>query len=217
MGLALVVGMTGIGCGGARSTASRTPKVQTVESAAAGAAVTLGDEGAAQADAQKAWCHYLDVLYARATQGKSRWSKLEQCQRTVSSASPKMLKQTADCSLRALERFDGDPFSDAYAAEVGRCGTEAIEALTMSRVEIAPYVATICTRASTCGDVGVDECRSNLETKLGVPLGRAIGALNTRSRGELKACLKAASCQDVGAQIAGCLEPIMDRLLWTPT
>jgi hypothetical protein len=169
-----------------------------------------------QADAQKAWCHYLDALYARATQGKTRWSRLEQCQRTTTSASPKMLKQTADCSLRALERFQGDPFSDAYAAEVGRCGSEAIEALTISRVELAPYVATICARASTCGDVDAQECRSILEGKLSLPLGRAIGSLNSKSRGELKACFKSATCQDVGSQIAGCLEPMMDKLLWTP-
>ncbi len=51
---------------------------------------------------------------------------------------------------------------------------------------------------------------------LGPHLERAIGAINSRGRSHLRACLKTVACDSIGAQVTSCLEPIMDDLLWLP-
>jgi hypothetical protein len=168
------------------------------------------------AQAQLAWCAYLQELYVRAQEGATKWPNFEECAKVRTTASPRMLKQTADCSLRALKQFEGDPFTAEYAAEVSRCGSEALDSMRVSPAELAPIVATVCGRAASCGQIGYAECRQGLEEGLGPRLERALGALNTRARTEVRTCLRSATCADVGAQIASCLEPVLERILWLP-
>lgn len=170
----------------------------------------------AQVRAQRRWCAYLDALYHRATQDGSSWEQLERCNAETSTAAPEMLERTAACSQEALDGYSGDPFTDAYAAQVKRCGTTVLEAMALSAAEVEPYVLTICQRVATCGGAPVDECRANIAERVSPRLGRALGALNVESRAALRACLQTAACEDVTEQISGCLEPILDRLLWTP-
>ena len=131
-------------------------------------------------------------------------------------ARPEMLRRTAECSLHALEAFKGDPFTPEYAAEVTRCGAEALDAMSVSESELAPIVATLCGRVAACGEVSFNDCRDTLQLGLGPHLERALGAINTRGRTQLRACLKTAACDSIGAQVTTCLEPIMDGLLWLP-
>ena len=173
-------------------------------------------EALEQRDAQKAWCSYLEALYLRASPDAKHWPKYEQCTNVITTAAPKLLTRTADCSMKALKTFDGDPFTAEYAAEVSRCGSDALDAMGASPTDLAPIVAVICGRAVSCGEPSYDRCRHALDESLGPNLERAIGAMNTRGRSELSACLRVASCQEVGKQVANCLEPIMDRLLWLP-
>lgn len=170
----------------------------------------------AQRRAQAAWCAYLEALYQRATADGSKWRQLDQCNAELSTASPEMLERTAACSQKALEGFPGDPFTAEYAAEVKRCGTKVLQDLALSASDLEPYVALACQRGQGCAASDPAECRAELSAKLGAKLGRAVGALNAESRIALRQCLQAAGCQDGETRLTGCLEPILDRLLWTP-
>jgi len=170
----------------------------------------------AQVRAQKSWCTYLDALYHRATHDGAHWPQLGECSAQTSTAAPEMLERTAACSQEALEGFDGDPFTPAYAAAVKRCGSTVLESLALQPAEVEPYVAVICERASTCGAAAPADCRADVSVRMGKRLARALGALNAASRLTVRECLQTAECQDVGDQIATCLEPVLDRLLWTP-
>jgi len=196
----------------ATKTANAAPK----ESSLGTSEQELEEEAIAQRDAQKQWCDYLQDLYLRAVEDETTWPSYDQCLQVMTPASPKMLKKTAECSKRALSKYEGDPFTAAYAAEVSRCGTEVLDAVAISHADLAPYVAAICGRAVACGQLAFDDCREALEAGLGSNLERAIGAINNSGRAELRACLKTVPCQELGSQITSCLEPIMDRLLWLP-
>ncbi len=169
-----------------------------------------------QVSAQRRWCAYLDALYHRATRDGTSWEQLERCNAETSTAAPEMLERTAACSQEALDGFTGDPFTDAYAAQVKRCGTTTLEAMALPAAEVEPYLVTICERVASCGGATADECRSSIAERVGPRLARALGAINAESRMSLRACLQTAACEDVTNQIAGCLEPILDHLLWTP-
>jgi hypothetical protein len=190
-------------------------------------------EAREQRQAQRAWCNYLDALWARTNESDPvpaagvpspamagerprHWPRFDQCLEVTTTASPKMLRHTADCSMAALRRFQGDPFTPEYAAQVSRCGAEAMEGMHVTAAEMAPFVATICGSMTTCGDISMAECSSGLRAHLGQHLERAIGAINSRGRAELRACLKSVPCDDVGSHIASCLEPLMEDLLWLP-
>src|SRR5262249_11094021 len=151
------------------------------------------------------WCTYLEQLYFRVEQAAPKWPKFEECTTVRTTASPDMLHRTAECSMRALQEFDGDPFTVDYAAEVSRCGAEAIDSVRAGPAELEPIVASICTRAAACGEANYAECRTGLEQGIGPRLERAIGAINTRARQQLRACLSTATCNDVGTQITSCL------------
>jgi hypothetical protein len=170
----------------------------------------------AQGDAQHAWCTYLEALYLRATDGAKSWPRLSQCNVVRTPAAPAMLRRTAECSIAALRKFDGDPFTPAYAAEVTRCGRASLDATTMPASELAPFVKSICARAVACGTLTDAACHEAIADTLGPSLCRAVGAINERGRAELRACLDSAACDGVSDQITGCLTPIMDRLLWLP-
>jgi len=173
--------------------------------------------GTPQARAQRSWCSYLEALYGRSTKDGTAWGRFDECLAHGSSASPIMLQHTADCSRRALDATEGDPLTAEYAGQVRRCGTEAIEAAALSVEELEPLVATVCERAAACGSGTYADCRIALDARLETRLGRAVGAINVESREKLRACLGAAACDDpMNARISGCLEPIMDRLLWLP-
>jgi hypothetical protein len=175
-----------------------------------------GGEVRDQRDAQHAWCVYLEALYLRAADHAKSWPKFHECTEVTTMASPSMLRSTADCSLRALKRFDGDPFTSAYATEVSRCGADAMTSTSLAVTELAPYTDVLCGRIVACGQVDYETCRVGLQEALGAQLGRAIGAINSRGRRQLRACFSGVSCQELGPQITSCLEPIMDDLLWLP-
>jgi hypothetical protein len=207
-----------LGCGGApqKATGEAAAPAEKPAAAAAPAQPPMSKEQEA-ADAQRAWCDYLQALYARAAVGGSDWPRYQQCLQARTVASPKMLRQTAACSHRALQSFQGDPFTVEYAAEVSRCGAQAIEMSEASRADLAPYIAAICGRVTTCeAEVDYAECRQGLEEGLGPHLRRAVGAVNERGREQLRTCFSAVTCEDMGGQITACLEPLMDSLLWLP-
>jgi len=225
--LALIPASIALGASSGCSASQPTKAASTPQQAKAKAPVSqknevslsekeLEEEATEQREAQKQWCSYLQDLYMRAVEGETRWPSYDECLGAMTPASPKMLRKTAECSRQALAHFEGDPFTAEYAAEVSRCGTEVLDAVALSHAELAPYVAAICGRAVACGEVDYAECRQELESGLGKNLERAIGAINKRGRAELRVCLKTIPCRAMGAQIASCLEPIMDRLLWLP-
>ncbi|MGK3999786.1 hypothetical protein [Sorangium sp. So ce1024] len=206
------------GCGGSPPPAAAVSAPARPAPEARGApARTATVEQREQREAQRAWCVYLEELYERATERASGWPKFEECTQRTTMASPRMLRATSECSLAALRRFDGDPFTPAYAEEVSRCGAEAMTATTLPRADLAPYLAVLCGRIAGCGDLDYDTCRQTLEDGLGPQLERAIGAMNSRGRHEVRACFGKLACGgDLGPQISACLEPIMDDLLWLP-
>jgi hypothetical protein len=170
----------------------------------------------AQRHAQKAWCSYLETLYHRATTDETPWSQSSACNEQRSSAKPEMLERTAACSREALASFPGDPFTAEYAMEVKRCGTDVIESLSLDAAKVEPYVSLVCQRQASCGASDPASCHAELTSRFGKKLGRAVGIINEDSRAELRRCLQNAACQEAGDQIGGCLEPILERLLWTP-
>ncbi|AUX25943.1 hypothetical protein SOCEGT47_064960 [Sorangium cellulosum] len=208
-----------LGCGGSTppppaAAASNAPARPAPEAADARKA---GGEQREQREAQRAWCEYLDALYQRATSQARSWPKFDECTRHTTMASPRMLRATSECSLAALQRFEGDPFTPEYAAEVSRCGSEAMTATTLPHADLAPFMAVLCGRVAGCGDVDYDTCRQSLEDGLGPQLERAIGAMNSRGRQQVRACFGKLACGgEIGLQISACLEPIMDDLLWLP-
>ncbi len=215
---ALVFSLSVVGCASARSsplaivpvaivaTGSTTPLASTP---------TPQDEDA-QRTAQHVWCEYLEALFLRSTDSAKTWPRFAQCDVVRTPAAPAMLRRTAECSMAALQKFAGDPFTPEYAAEVTRCGRESLDATTMSEGELAPFVKTICARAVACGSATEADCRAGLLETVGGNLRRAIGAINPRGRDELRACLDSAACDATSEQITGCVTPIMDRLLWLP-
>jgi hypothetical protein len=219
--LLAVIAAAALGCSGRapvpnvpkpRVRPARTTPSPAFESSVPGAAPAAQ----AQARAQQQWCGYLEALYRRVTTDGTPWPRLGDCLAQGSTASVAMLEHTAACSRKALDGFEGDPLTDAYAQEVRRCGAEALEASTLSQPEIEPFTSVICKRAAACGTQDYAPCLADFEGPLGAKLRRAVGAINDESRVRLAACLEAAACQDATTQIAGCLEPIMDRLLWLP-
>jgi hypothetical protein len=170
----------------------------------------------AQVRAQRAWCAYLEALYHRATRNNASWEQLDRCNAELSTASPEMLERTAACSRKALDDFGGDPFTDAYAAEVKRCGAAALEAMALDVGEVEPYVALACRRAATCGKGDVAECQADLMSRFGHRLCLAIGALNAPSRISVRRCLQTAACGSAEDDLSTCLDPMLDKLLWTP-
>jgi hypothetical protein len=212
--LGALLAATSWGCGGAAPSAEAASPApsQTVTPEQQ----ALRQEAHNQRVAQTAWCGYLQELYKRAAKGATSWPRYQQCVGVTTLASPRMLKQTADCSLAALQRFQGDPFTPEYASEVSRCGSEALDRMAVSPSEMAPFVATICGRMTACGQIDYSECNESLRAGLGVHFERVIGAINTTGRAQLRTCLKSLSCQDMAAQVTGCLEPLMDGLLWLP-
>lgn len=208
------------GCGGATPTqtqAAAPTKASTGAPAGTAGAQAEDNEEREQVGAQRAWCSYLQALYLRAAEGATRWPRFEQCTEATTMAAPKMLRATADCSLRALQQFQGDPFTAEYAAEVSRCGVQAIEMSTAPVSDLAPFVAALCGRVASCEEIDYAECRQTLEAGLGEPLTRAVGAMNHLGRAQLRTCLGAVRCEDIGDQITACIEPIMDNLLWLPS
>lgn len=173
-------------------------------------------EQKAEMAAQRAWCGYLKALYLRADQYAKEWPRFDECVRVQSTAAPLLLTQTAECSLRALDAFVGDPFSSAYANEVSRCGTTALETTIASRAEVEPFIDDVCHRAVACGQLDPAECRGTFEGTLEVSLQRAVGAMNRGGRDELHRCLRGSACADLKGRVPTCLEPLMDRLLWLP-
>jgi hypothetical protein len=221
--LALVVVVTiSPGCGGRTPPpVVPTPRKHPVQTAASPAfesnvADPVGEGAPAQTKAQQSWCAYLEALYQRASGDGTRWSKLGECLAEGSTASVGMLERTAACSHKALDGFAGDPFTDAYAQEVRRCGAEALEATALSEQELEPFTSALCRRAVACGTAEYAPCLADFDGSLGSKLRRAIGAINVESRARLRACLEASACEGVASQMSSCLEPIMDRLLWLP-
>ncbi len=215
---ALVLSLSVIGCASAGATpiAVIPVKVAAAPPAAPAAAAAADQDEEAQRTAQRVWCKYLEALFLRSTDGAKTWPRLKQCEIVRTPAAPAMLQRTAECSMAALQKFEGDPFTPEYAAEVTRCGRESLDATTMSEGELAPFVKAVCTRAAACGTATEPECREAINETLGPNLRRAIGAINPRGRAELRACLDSAACDAMSEQITGCLTPIMDRLLWLP-
>ena len=217
---ALVLSLSVVGCASAQSTPMTVVHVGATASpptaTAASAAVSPTEDEDAQRAAQHVWCKYLEALFLRSTDGARTWPRLAQCEVVRTPAAPKMLSRTAECSMAALQKFEGDPFTPEYAAEVTRCGRESLDATTISENDLAPFVAAACARAVACGSASEIDCRLGLAETLGSNLRRAIGAINPRGRAELRACLDSAACDATSEQISGCLTPIMDRLLWLP-
>jgi hypothetical protein len=173
-------------------------------------------ETTAQRHAQVSWCNYLKALYLRADTQASAWPRFEECVGVKSTASPRLLEQTAECSLRALNAFAGDPFTVAYASEVSRCGVEALEVARISRPELEPFLSALCRRMGACEQLDYAECTAAFEPSVIRNLERAVGALNQGGRDELHACLGGASCEAIDVKVSRCLEPILDRMLWLP-
>jgi hypothetical protein len=202
-----------IGC--ASGPTSQAQKAQTTPKMTEAERIALA-EAADEKDAQRSWCDYLEALYKRAAEGAESWPMRDDCLAARTMASPEMLRRTATCSKAALDKFEGDPFTREYAAAVSQCGSDALDAVEAKGPDLVPFVAAICGRMATCGDVTYAECRDGLTSGLGPHLERAIGAMNRRGRTALEVCLKKIECGDMGSQVVRCLEPIMDGLLWLP-
>jgi hypothetical protein len=217
---ALVIVLT-VGCAAPRAPAAavRPDSVRTAPVALAPAprsGPSSDREAIDQKRAQHVWCEYLQALYLRVTAGALGWPRLAECDAVKSTASPEVLTQTAECALHALNTFEGDPFTAAYAGEVSRCGVAALNAAAARSVEIEPFVGAICSRAVACGEATDLECRESFSPVLVLNLERAIGAMNRGGREQLRACLRATSCEALQGRISTCLEPILDQLLWLP-
>lgn len=218
----LVVSLSVMGCAGSPpaptilAAPARVEPASPPPSSLRSLAPSAQQEDENQRGAQHSWCKYLEALYLRATDGARTWPRLAQCEVVRTPAAPAMLQRTATCSMAALQKFQGDPFTPAYAAEVTRCGHESLDGTTMLAAELTPFVKVICARAAACGTATVAECTDAVVEQLGPSLRRAIGAVNERGRVELRACFTSAACEETSEQITGCLTPIMDRLLWLP-
>lgn len=212
---ALIAAAAVAGCGAAARPAKAPPppqpKVETPRVAEA------RSSAGAQAEAQRAWCGYLDALFRRASNDAHPWPHREACLAATSTASPAMLVRTAECSRRALDTFDGDPLTPAYAAMVRRCGVEALDAGALDAAGLDPFLDAVCRRAAACDGTPYDVCRGAMPPHALGKLGRAIGAINEPSRARLHVCLNAVGCEvPLEDRLSGCLDPIMEKLLWLP-
>lgn len=169
-----------------------------------------------QENAQKVWCEYLDALHRRAESSGAIMPSYQKCLIARTYAAPKMLRETAQCSRNALDKFDGDPFTREYAAEVAHCGSSALDACEAKQDEIEPFISTICSSVARCGDASRESCMQMLDGHMTLHLSRAVGALNDRGRFAFQACLTQLTCGEIGSQVVQCLEPIMAELLWLP-
>jgi len=215
--LALVI--VAAGCAHApNAPAVRAPAAPPARASATPAAVAEAlVEAHAQVRAQRVWCTYLDTLYRRASHDGSPWPHRDECLANTSNASPEMLERTATCSRRALDGFTGDPLTPEYAALVHRCGADALDSVALALGELDPFLEIVCRRAETCDATPYDECRAALAPRVMTRLGRAIGAINQGNRARLRTCLRTVGCEvRIGDRLSGCIEPIMDKLLWLP-
>jgi hypothetical protein len=207
-----------IGCARPAAKLAAQPAVRSTARVAQAETVAADSPGGTpQERAQRSWCSYLEALYGRSTRDGTSWGRFDECVAHLSTASPIMLQHTADCSRKALDGIEGDPLTAEYAGQVRRCGTEAIEAAAVTVEELEPLVVTLCERAVACGSGTYADCRIALDARMETRLGRAVGAINVASRDALRTCLKSAACDEpMSERVTGCLEPIMDRLLWLP-
>jgi len=212
----IIAAMAIAGCAASPAPTPAPPK-PTAASSEARPPPPRAREAKAEQDAQRSWCGYLKALYLRADKDATEWSRFDECMKVKSTAAPQLLEQTASCSLRALNAFQGDPFNAAYAREVARCGTEAIGAIRASRAEIEPFITDLCGRATACGAFDAVQCRASFDESVEAMLEHAVGAMNRTGRDELHACLRGSSCEELQGRIKSCLEPIVDRLLWLPS
>ncbi|APR83077.1 Hypothetical protein A7982_08426 [Minicystis rosea] len=218
----LAIVLVAAGCGHAKESApvaaapAPAPRAASPAVPAPAPAPTV-DDAAADRRAQRAWCDYLDALYKRASDEGKPWPHRDECLAQTSNASPAMLEHTAACSQRALDSFKGDPLTPEYAALVRRCGVEALDAGALSVAALEPYLDIVCRRAETCDQTPYKDCREAMEPRVAGRLGRAIGALNQTSRTRLRECLSTIGCEvPMGDRLSGCIEPIMEKLLWLP-
>lgn len=202
-------------CGGTEQrkgpAAAAPPQAERTKAAAARSADP-------QVRAQLAWCRYLEALYLRAEDGASSWPRFAECVSVRTVAAPELLVSAAECSTRELQTFAGSPFSPEYALAVGRCGRDAFDASArnVKPADIEQVVAAACDRAATCEALDGVACRAAVHEALGSRLERTVGALNETGRERLRACLRVSRCGDLGGQITGCVEPLLDELLWLP-
>ncbi|MFT3766726.1 MAG: hypothetical protein QM820_14610 [Minicystis sp.] len=216
-----MIALVAVGCGhNEAAPPARAPVAPAPRAAQAPAASPVLEEipgETAEHHAQRAWCSYLDALFQRATTNRGVWPRRAECIAATSNASPAMLEHTASCSQKALDEFKGDPLTPEYAALVRRCGVEALDAGALSFEALDPYLEIVCRRAETCDQTPYKECRAGLAPRVASRLGRAIGAINEASRTRLRACLDTVGCEvPIGDRLSGCIEPIMDKLLWLP-
>jgi hypothetical protein len=209
-----------VGCGAAAPPSNPSvakPQVVAQKVAATSVSAELPrSDSLEQKDAQRVWCEYLDALHRRAATSAAAMPSLGKCLEARTYASPNMLRQTARCSREALEQFEGDPFTNDYAAEVARCGSQALDASEALPAELDPFVGAICSCVERCGEANLAECNQVLDGGLKMHLSRAVGAMNNRGRAQFEGCLKKLKCGDMGSQIVACLDPIMEGLLWLP-
>jgi hypothetical protein len=118
--------------------------------------------------------------------------------------------------MDALTTFEGNPFTKPEYAEIaGMCGAVALDSSSSTEQELAHLTSAICSQATACGVSTRNACAYRVEASLGTHLEKVLGALNSNARSELSRCISHASCGDVAENITGCLEPIMDRLMYT--
>ena len=201
---------------GCSAAPANRPAKQAQKAPSSPAEIAATAAASEQQDAQRIWCEYLDALHRRADDHAEPLPTLQQCLTARTFASPKMLRQTAACSRQALEKTDGDPFTNEYAAAVARCGADALDACEAPVTDLEPFVSAICTRMDSCGEVQYTQCQMGLSGGITPHLARAVGAMNGKGRQAFEGCLKKLSCGDMGSQIVECLDPIMDKLLWLP-
>jgi len=203
-----------IGCTSAPPANPSAIQDRTAASGTAGRNVS--SETIEEESAQKVWCEYLDALHRRAAASAVAMPSLEKCLHARTYAAPKMLRETAQCSRKALEQFEGDPFTREYAAEIAHCGSTALDACEAKEAEVKPFLSTICASVARCGEASRGSCMQMLDGRMTMHLSRAVGALNDRGRFAFQACLTQLECGEIGSQVVQCLEPIMEGLLWLP-
>jgi hypothetical protein len=210
----LVGGALLLGCG-----AASAPRADRAGAADRGDSrdVAVSVEAAALREGRNAWCSYLQALYVR-IRGASTWPRFEECAKASTTASAPMMKNTAECSMRVLKDFPGDPGSAEFAALATKCVAEALDRGRVGDRELSSFVGANCGRAAACGEINqgaVGACELALTLRAGNDLQAVIGAISTPARGELHSCLASSSCRD-SDRMTSCLVPILDRLLWLP-
>ncbi len=197
-----------LGC----ASAPDAPVRATAARAQAASAAELA-EARALGEGRLAWCSYLQELYRRG-QGDANWPGFDACMRTATTGSAEVAKVAAECSMRVLDGFGGSPFSEEYANRAGLCGSEAIERSSADARDVDRLALAICVHADACG-AAPPACRLRVETAMGPQLTRVVGALNRPARRELARCITRTSCGEIADDVTGCLEPLMDRLLYS--